>query len=248
MFKEHLKTIRFAAVICVISSLLLSTTVAVLKQRQDDNVELDRMVNVLKAFGQPITNDDGRPLTKEEVDSIFAIFIQEVLIDKESGDLLDGLTSADIPRSERKARTAMDKTVLPLYLWVEDGRIIQYAFPVSGRGLWSVIYGYVAVDNSLSEFRGITFYKHNETPGMGADIERSWFQEQFKGKVFFKDGELKRMQVKREGASPDDLHAVSGISAATMTGNGLNVFLNRDLELYERYFSKIRGKTEVGDG
>jgi Na+-transporting NADH:ubiquinone oxidoreductase subunit C len=248
MISENLKTIRFATVICVISSLLLSTTVAVLKQRQDDNVELDRMVNVLKAFGQPTTNADDRPFTKEEVDNIFSDYIQEILIDKESGDLLEGLTSADIPKRERKARTVKDKTVLPLYRWIENGKVAQYAFPVSGRGLWSVIYGYVAVDDSLSEFRGITFYRHNETPGMGADIERAWFQDQFKGKVFFRDGELQRLEVKKEGASPDDLHAVSGISAATMTGNGLNVFLNRDLEMYERYFSKIRGTVEVGDG
>jgi Na+-transporting NADH:ubiquinone oxidoreductase subunit NqrC len=72
MFKEDLKTIKFAAIICVVCSLILSTTVVLLKERQDDNVELDRMTNVLKAFGQPITNNDGKPLNKEEVDGIFA--------------------------------------------------------------------------------------------------------------------------------------------------------------------------------
>ena len=248
MNKEDLKTIRFAAVICVISSLLLSTTVVVLKKRQDDNIELDRMVNVLKAFGQPITNADGRPLTKEDVDSIFAAHIEEVLIDKESGNLLEGMTSADIPKKERRAKTTDDKTVLPLYRWIEEEKVTQYAFPVSGRGLWSVIYGYLAVDDSLSEFRGITFYRHNETPGMGAEVEKSWFQDQFRGKVFFMEGELQPLEIKKDGALPDDLHAVSGISAATMTGNGLKLFLNRDLVLYERYFSKIRGKVEVEDG
>ncbi len=246
--KEDLKTIRFAAIICVVSSLLLSTTVAVLKQRQDDNVELDRMINVLKAFGQPTVDAEGTPLTKVAVDGIFAKHIEDILIDKETGSLLEGLTSEDIPKKERNARTSEYRTMLPLYRWIEDGEVTQYSFPVSGRGLWSIIYGYIAVDSTLTEFRGITFYKHGETPGMGAEVEKTWFQEQFKGKVFFKAGELQQFEVKKGGADPDDLHAVSGISAATMTGIGLNVFLNRDLALYERYFSKIRESKEVGDG
>ena len=248
MIKEDLKTIKFAAIICVVCSLILSTTVALLKERQDDNVELDRMTNVLKAFGQPITNEDGKPLNKEEVDGIFAEHIEEIIIDKESGDILEGKTSIDLSHKERKAKTSKDRTMLPLYQWIEDGKITQYAFPISGSGLWSILYGYLAVDGSLTKFQGITFYQHKETPGMGAEIVKPWFQDQFKGKVFYKDGQLKRFEVKREGASPEDPHAVSGISAATMTGNGINVFINRDLAFYERYFSKIRGKEGVRDG
>lgn len=248
MIKEDLKTIRFAAIICVVSSLLLSTTVAVLKQRQDDNVELDRMINVLKVFGQPIVDAEGLALSKEAVDLVFAEHIEEILIDKKTGALLEGLTSLDIPKNERKAKSSANRTMLPLYRWMEDGEIVQYSFPVSGLGLWSIIYGYIAVDSTLTKFSGITFYKHGETPGMGAEVEKAWFQDQFKGKVFFGSGELQRFEVKRGGADPDDLHAVSGISAATMTGNGITVFLNRDLALYERYFSKIRKAKEVGDG
>ncbi|MBL4576115.1 MAG: NADH:ubiquinone reductase (Na(+)-transporting) subunit C [Opitutaceae bacterium] len=246
--KEDLRTIRFAVIICVICSLLISTTVAVLKQRQDDNVELDRRINVLKAFGQPIVDAEGSPLSKEAVDLVFAAHIEEILIDKETGSLLEGLTSEDIPRNERNAKSSKDRTMLPLYRWTENGEIVQYSFPVSGLGLWSMIYGYLAVDSTLTEFSGITFYKHGETPGMGAEVEKAWFQDQFKGKVFFTAGDLQRFEVKREGADSDELHAVSGISAATMTGNGLTVFLNRDLALYERYFSKIRKTKGIGDG
>lgn len=248
MIKEDLKTIRFAAIICVISSLLLSSTVAVLKQRQDDNVELDRMANVLKAFGQPTTDAEGAPLSKEAVDLVFAEHIKEVLIDKKTGSILEGLTSFDIPKNERKAKTSLDKTMLPLYQWLENGEAVQYSFPVSGLGLWSMIYGYIAVDKTLTEFSGITFYKHGETPGMGAEVEKAWFQDQFKGKVFFNANALQHFEVKKSGAAPDELHAVSGISAATMTGNGLTVFLNRDLALYERYFRKIRKPKGNGDG
>jgi Na+-transporting NADH:ubiquinone oxidoreductase subunit C len=248
MIKVDLKTIRFAVIICVICSLFLSTTVAVLKQRQDDNVELDRRINVLKAFGQPIVDAEGSPLSKEAVDLVFAEHIEEVLIDKKTGTLLEGLTSMDIPKNERKAKTSEDKTMLPLYRWTENGEIVQYSFPVSGLGLWSMIYGYIAVDSTLTEFSGITFYKHGETPGMGAEVEKPWFQDQFKGKVFFKSNALQHFEVKKEGADQDDMHAVSGISAATITGNGLTVFLNRDLALYERYFSKIRKMKGIGDG
>jgi Na+-transporting NADH:ubiquinone oxidoreductase subunit NqrC len=46
--------IGFAAVVCVVCSLLLSATASTLKSKQDFNVELDRKLNVLKAFGVDI--------------------------------------------------------------------------------------------------------------------------------------------------------------------------------------------------
>ena len=58
----------------------------------------------------------------------------------------------------------------------EDGRrITGYAFPVGGAGFWGPVYGLVSVDPEASRLLGIAFYRHSETPGLGARITEPWF-------------------------------------------------------------------------
>ncbi|MCB1069937.1 MAG: NADH:ubiquinone reductase (Na(+)-transporting) subunit C [Verrucomicrobia bacterium] len=241
MRKDDLYAIGFAALVCVVCSLVLSATAQLLKERQDMEVELDRKLNVLKAFGVPVVDEAGKKLSKEKVDTYFETNISEVFLDKETGDLLTDFTSADLPPAELRARTIEDKEHLPLYVWRDDGQIQKYAFPISGMGLWSIVYGYMALDRDLSTIIGVTFYKHGETPGLGGEVSTEWFQSQFHDKVIYKDGELQPIQVVKGEAPAGSDHQVDGISGATMTGNGLNQFMNRDLQYYNRYFSKVRG-------
>jgi Na+-transporting NADH:ubiquinone oxidoreductase subunit C len=240
MQKDDLKIIGFAAVVCVVCSFLLTAAARGLKQRQDTMVELDRQVNVLKAFGVPVRDAEGRKISNEQVTTYFAENIVEVLLDKETGAVLEGQTSKDIPKNELKAKTTREKTRLPLYLWKEGGQVTKYAFPVSGMGLWSIIHGYLALGPDLSTVVGVTFYKHGETPGLGGECSTDWFQDQFKGKKIFAGGHPQRIEVVKGQAPDGSDHAVDGISGATMTGNGITVFLNRDLEVYEKYFTKVR--------
>jgi len=239
MAKGDAYTIGFAAVVCVACSLLLSGTSALLKQRQDAMVELDRKRNVLKAFGEPVTDETGRPRSAAEVDRVFAGHIREIILDGETGNVLEGLSSRDVPREELEK-----KQKLPLYRWEENGRVTRTAFPISGKGLWSTIYGYMALDESLSRILGVTFYRHGETPGLGGEIATDEFQQRFTGKRVFKDGQLQRIEVVKGAVAtryPEgNDHAVDGISGATLTGRGLNQFINQDVERYERYFSRQR--------
>lgn len=245
MLKEELKIVGFAAVVCVVCSLLLSATDSALREKQAINVEVDRKLNVLKAFGVEIIDKQGQKLGKEEVDQFFTDHITEILLDKETGDILPGLDSSDLLKEELKAKTVLDKTKLPLYLWKDGDEVRKYAFPTSGYGLWSYLYGYLALDKDLATIVGITFYKHGETPGLGGEVDAKWFQNQFKGKKVFKDGELLTFEVVKgavEGKYPEgNDHAVSGITGATITGKGLDTFINRDLQFYNRYFEKVRG-------
>lgn len=232
-------TLLFAGTICIVCSLLLSGATALLKKQQDLQVELDRRINVLKAFGTPVTDARGRKISAAEVDRIFAEHISELVLDAQTGKPIPDLTSADVSRDELE-----QKVRLPLYVWKDGGKPAKYAFPISGKGLWSTIYGYLALDKDLGTIVGATFFRHGETPGLGGEVSSDWFQKQFAGKKVFADGRLLGFEVvkgpvrnKYPGGSD---HAVDGISGATMTGNGINVFLNRDLERYEKYFRSIR--------
>ncbi len=239
MRKTESYTFVFAAVICIVCSLLLAITSAGLRARQDMMAELDRQMNVLKAFGVATVDENGRKISAEEVRRLFAEHIRDVVISAETGEVIPDLRVSDLSREDTEK-----KRKLPLYQWVENDRVVKYAFPISGKGLWSTIYGYLALESDLSCIAGVTFYRHGETPGLGGEIEQDWFQRQFRGKRIFVDGRLQRFEVVK-GRVADRYpqgndHAVDGISGASMTGQGLTQFINADLQLYEKYFSRIR--------
>ena len=117
-----------------------------------------------------------------------------------------------------------------------------FILPISGKGLWSSLYGYFAIDNkNYSTVKGITFYQHGETPGLGAEIAKDWFKSSFIGKEIYSDNNIKSILVLKAGqADPDNLYEVNGISGATITGRGVEVLLKRDLLRYENYFRNNR--------
>jgi len=214
----------------MLCGLLLATTASVLKKPQEYNKEIDRKTNVLKAFGVPIKDADGRRIKAPAVEQQFAEHIEEIRVDEATGRVVEpGATVSN---------------ALSLYLWKENGEVTKYAFPISGKGLWSTIKGYLALGRDLSTIEGVTFYEHGETPGLGGEIETDWFQANFKGKKVFRDGQRARLEVVK-GKVADKYpagneHAVDGISGATLTGNGITRFINADLDKYEKYFSLIR--------
>ena len=123
--------------------------------------------------------------------------------------------------------------------------------PVSGKGLWSTIYGYLALQTDLSTISGITFYKHGETPGLGGEIEKEWFTNNFKGKKIRDDNgvltSVKVVKGKVIAGNPKEIHEVDGISGATLTGRGVANFLKVELKKYEPFFAKIEAEKEGGN-
>ena len=130
-----------------------------------------------------------------------------------------------------------DKEYLPLYNEkIKDVIII----PISGKGLWSSLFGYFAIDaNNFSTVKGITFYAHGETPGLGAEISAEWFQSNYIEKEIYSGEDLLSIKVAKAGmADKNNLYEVDGISGATITSNGVTTLLKRDLVRYEPYFIK----------
>lgn len=230
--------LMYAAGVCLAGSLLLAATTAGLKSQQEKMVELDRKTNVLKAFQAPIFDAQKRKLPGDRLEKMYADHVREVRVDTD-GKPVDALSP-----KEAAARIA-DRKILPLYQWVEGGAVRKYAFPVSGKGLWSTIYGYLALDESLTTIVGVSFYKHGETPGLGGEIEQPWFQDQFKGRKVFDAGKplpimIAKGKASAETASGKHRVVVDGISGATLTGNGVMGFLNSDMKRYEAYFKTAR--------
>ena len=130
---------------------------------------------------------------------------------------------------------------MPIYVNKVNNVIQGYAIPISGKGLWSTLYGYFAIEPDCETAKGITFYAHKETPGLGGEVDKAWFQNNFIGKKFVdENGALIGIKVIKGKANPNSSHEVDGISGATVTSKGLEVFLLDDLKKYEPFFKKLR--------
>ena len=132
-----------------------------------------------------------------------------------------------------KSTQVGDKTLYVSYK--EDGKTVAgYAFPISGPGFWGPVYGMVAVAPDASKIIGLAFYKHSETPGLGARIGETWFTKQFDGLPLYPiEGDKKIFYLRPEGTgkNPNELDAVTG---ATGTSRGVETFLNQELDYFLR--------------
>ena len=118
----------------------------------------------------------------------------------------------------------------------------SYILPISGYGLWDMMYGYIAIKPDFNSVKGITFYEHKETPGLGGEFEKQYFLKRFiDKKIFDKDGKFVSVTVakgKYMGSAVENY--VDGVSGATLTGKGVNAFLKKDLSKYIVYFKLKR--------
>ena len=226
----------FILTVSVFCSLLLSLASQGLKPLKDKNVEIDKKKNILNAVGLSIVD-----LSNADIDDYFSLNIDTLIIDLE-GNVNKILSVVDLESKENNQSGEVkyynnSEEFLPLYIDNSKNAIV---LPISGKGLWSTLFGYFAIDsNNYSTVKGITFYKHKETPGLGGEVSKNWFQENFIGKEIYKDNTLNSVKVAKAGyADKENLYEVDGISGATITSNGVSDFLKRDLKRYEKYFMR----------
>lgn len=228
-------TFGFALVICVVCSFFLALVSEGLREQKESNVVLDIKKNILKAVNlrEPLPAN----VNKKEIVETYESKIVELVIDAQ-GQIVHGKVAGDIKEGE---------PLYPIYQYKEGETVLAYAFPIVGKGLWSTLYGYLSVEPDARTVRGITFYKHGETPGLGAEIEQTWFQNNFKGKKIW-DETTQRLRpvavakgaVEGQYSGGRENFYVDGISGATMTSKGVTEMIARELEKYEPYFSKVR--------
>ena len=237
-------TLGFVAVVSVICALLLSSAATILKPLQEANQQLDVRRNIITAFGVKLADKPGDKPTKEMVNAFFEQRIKAVVLDANSVAVPDGNAEKVNPEDEEK-KPAVSRQYPLFILQDEAGTHAEaYAVPIIGKGLWSTLYGYMAIDKDLNTVRGITFYKHGETPGLGAEIAEPWFQDNFKGKKLLDDqGNFVSIKVLKgkvvELFPQGNDHAVDGISGATMTSNGVTALLHEDLGTYLKLLNKL---------
>ena len=223
-------------------SLLLALTSTQLKNLQEFNIELDKKKNILKCIGKDLSLMNADAIFKEYKSNISNIILNS------NGDIAANIASENLESVPNKSTGEVKYFLnnieyLPAY---KSSNPEAFIIPISGKGLWSTLFGYFALEMDLNTVIGITFYKHGETPGLGGEVEKKWFQNNFVGKkIFNQTGELVSIKVVKgkvnDVYSGEALnHGVDGISGATITSRGVSYFLKRDLLKYEQYLKNNR--------
>ena len=224
-------TIIFTMIVAVILGLGLSMTADSLRERQKLNVQLDIKKNILSVLGF----EQNANWTDEDVQNMYDNNISEIIISSAGEVIEDNNDSSE--------------DTYKIYQSRDGSKVTGYAIPIAGKGLWGTMYGYFAIEPDVATAKGITFYKHKETPGLGAEVDKDWFKNNFIGKKFIDDsGELVSIEVIKGFVSdkdPNSKYKVDGISGATITGTGLTTFLKADLQKYEPYFARIRKLNQI---
>ena len=106
----------------------------------------------------------------------------------------------------------------------------KYILPLSGKGLWGGIGGYLALDADKNTIYGVNFNHESETPGLGAKIVELPFRQQFEGKhIRNAEGAVVSVAVLKAGKHAEGQEQVDAISGATITSSGVSTMLNEEL-------------------
>lgn len=217
-------TIGFSIVMVVIVALLLAFASEGLKPMQNQNIEREKMQNILKSVGVEVTRDEAK--------DAFNKYITEQIVLNDKGEQIEGdAFKVDVLKEYKSG----GQKNFPIFIYENEGSK-KYIIPLVGKGLWGPIWGYIALEEDKNTVAGATFDHKGETPGLGAEINQGWFQDPFVGKkVFDESGEYQSIKVVKGGATEGNKHAVDAISGGTITGNGVTEMLVRTLKIYEPY-------------
>lgn len=235
-------TFIVSLVLCVVCSLVVSGAAVSLRGIQEQNKLIDRYRNIVAASG--ISETPVKELSGAEVEELFKSRFTKELLDLSTGEYVEDpdenfepkeaakneeinvdITGYDIGLAKREPKT-----------WVylvkgDSGNVEQVVLPVYGMGLWSTLYGYVAVDSDFRTVKGLTYYEHAETPGLGGEVDNPLWKEKWVGKQIWAEGEPRvddnlRVGVAKGGppAGMED-YMVDGLSGATITSRGVDSML-----------------------
>ncbi len=221
------KTIFVAIVLCLLASMIVSSAAVSLRPIQDANRAKDKQANVLQVAG---LYEDGI-----DVEKAFAAFEPRVL-ELESGkfsDKFDAKTFDDkaaasdpdlsVALTDDPAGIGRKAKYRVIYLLRdENGKIDKVILPIHGYGLWSTLYGFIALEENGNDIFGLQFYQHAETPGLGAEVDNPKWKSLWSGKKLAdENGELHITVAKSVPAAGKDYY-IDALSGATLTSNGVD--------------------------
>jgi len=231
---SHTYIFIFSTVMVVIVATLLSFVAEQLKPFQEKNVEVEKKLDILRSVGIARDMDDVKD-KDSFVEQTYEEKITRSFVINTHGKIVEEVEAFPIDMKIQLARDPEERE-LPVFVHRNEEGTEIYILPLRGKGLWGPIWGYISFEKDLSTIYGAIFAHAKETPGLGAEIDQFWFQQQFFGKTIFNEaGEFTSVIVKKGGADPDDPHAVDAVSGGTITSVALQEMMYECLDSYQTY-------------
>ncbi|MCK4494610.1 MAG: Na(+)-translocating NADH-quinone reductase subunit C [Methylococcales bacterium] len=250
------KTIAIALALCFVCAILVSIAAVALRPLQIENKALDMKKNILDVAG---LLTDGA-----DINQAFAEKIEAKLVNMETGDYVED--QAIEKYDQRKAaknpaqniRISKDKDIASIkvkakiakvYLVKNGNEIKSIILPVHGYGLWSTMYGFLALEADGQTVQSINFYDQAETPGLGGEVVNPNWRALWAGKKVYADDGQVALSLIKGVVDPSKMGAefqVDGLAGATLTSTGVSNLIKywMSREGFANYLAKIRPASE----
>jgi len=221
------KTLFVAVSVCLVASMVVSAAAVSLRPIQEVNKLKDKQINILQVAGVYTPGED--------VLDQFAAFEPHVL-ELETGQFTDAFdpasfddrAAADDPATSTEleddpAGIGRQADFVTVYLLRDaEGALDKVILPIHGYGLWSTLYGFIALEENGNDIYGLQFYEHAETPGLGAEVDNPRWKSQWNGKkLAAEDGELAITVAKTAPPEGAEYH-IDALAGATLTTVGVD--------------------------
>ncbi len=268
--ESNKQTLIVATCLCLVCSVMVSTAAVVLRPAQQIQKMLDIQKNILKVAGiydktlkvdsqfkvvEPVLIElaGKRPrITDPSEEGINLKTYDPRKAAKKEHDSVEVNPPGSLPQIARREIYTIAYEIRKV-----DGNLDQVILPIYGKGLWSTLYGFIAVDADGQTIRGITFYEHGETPGLGGEVDNPVWKAVWTGKSAFAASDIaaasfdhlptptvKVAKGEVTANTPQAEFKVDGLSGATITSNGVTSFVRYWLgpDAFGSYLQQIRSE------
>lgn len=237
--ESTVRTLTVAVLVCLVCSVFVAGAAVALKPTQVENRQLDKQRSILAIAGlaQP-------GMTAQQIRSLFGERIQAKVVDLQNGTFTDAknpatfdpLKAAKDPALSMELSGQQDiasikrrEQYTTVYMVEQGDQLETLILPVRGYGLWSTLYGFIAVKGDLNTVVGFGFYQHGETPGLGGEVDNPKWKALWSGKTLFDDNGALAVEIIKGSVDPQSdkaIHQVDGLAGATLTSKGVNNLLH----------------------
>jgi Na+-transporting NADH:ubiquinone oxidoreductase subunit C len=222
------KTIGVALALCIVCSIVVSTAAVMLRPAQEVNKARDFKRNILQAAGLyeegVAVEEQFKSVTTKAIDFSSGKFTDAIAIEDydQQKAAKDPALSTKLDGDTDIAKIGSKENVGLVYLVEQDGQLDKLILPIKGYGLWSTLYGFMALEADGNTIVGLGFYQHGETPGLGGEVDNPRWKALWVGKeVYAADGSV-AITITKGAAPAGDINKVDGLSGATLTSRGVD--------------------------
>lgn len=237
--ESTVRTLVVALLVCLVCSVFVAGAAVALRPTQLENRQLDKQRSILAIAGLGEAAMSGA-----EVKALYQERIVAKLVNLETGEYsdefdpntFDPLVAAKDPELSNALPSEQDIASIKrrerysvVYIVETDGQLETMVIPVRGYGLWSTLYGFLAVQDDFNTVAGLGFYQHGETPGLGGEVDNPKWRSLWEGKELYNEDGSLAIQVVKGGVDPQSPkadHQVDALAGATLTSNGVNNLLH----------------------